>query len=308
MTKNELVMLQALPLDLKIAKSKLRIEEWIREYGEDKVYVSFSGGKDSTVLLHLVRSLYPNIPAVYIDTGLEYPEVKKHVYKQNNVTILRPSMSFRQVIEKYGYPMVSKEQPNYPDDIRNGTEKMRIRRLNGDSKGRFKLSKKYHYLIDAPFKISHRCCNIMKKNPVKKYERETGRKPFIGTLASESSLRKEFYLKNGCNALNSKRPISTPIGFWTEQDILQYIKLNKVVIPEVYGEIIEEDNKLKLTGVDRTGCVFCGFGVHLEQEPNRYQKLEKTHPQLHDYCMNKLGFKEVCEFMNIKYKEDNEDE
>lgn len=142
MTKNELSMLQALPLDLKIAKSKLRIEEWVREYGEDKIYVSFSGGKDSTVLLHLVRSLYPNIPAVYIDTGLEYPEVKKHVYKQDNVIILRPSMSFKQVIEKYGYPMVSKEQANYIDDIRNGTEKMKLRRLNGDSKGRFKLSKK----------------------------------------------------------------------------------------------------------------------------------------------------------------------
>lgn len=308
MTKNDLIMLQSLPLDIKIAKSKLRIEEWIREYGEDKVYISFSGGKDSTVLLHLVRSLYPDIPAVYVDTGLEYPEVKNHVYKQDNVTILRPAMSFKQVIENYGYPMVSKEQANYLDDIRNSTEKMRLRRLNGDNKGRFKLSKKYHYLIDAPFKISHRCCNIMKKNPVKKYERETGRKPFIGTLASESSLRKEFYLKNGCNAFNSKRPISTPIGFWTEQDILQYIKLNKIDIPEVYGEIIEEDKKLKLTGVDRTGCVFCGFGVHLEQAPNRYQKLEKTHPQLHDYCMNKLGFKEVCEFMNIKYKEENEND
>lgn len=308
MDGNELIFLQNLPLDLKIAKSKLRIEEWVRHYGINGVYISFSGGKDSTVLLHLVRQLYPDIPAVFVDTGLEYPEIKQFVKEQENITILRPEMSFKQVIETYGYPMISKEQANYLDDIRNSTEKMRIRRIEGDSKGRFKLSKKYHYLIDAPFKISHRCCNIMKKKPVKKYERETGRVPFIGTMAQESTLRKQSYLKHGCNAFDSKRPTSTPLGFWTEQDILAYIQLYDLKIASVYGDIIEQDGKLITTKCDRTGCVFCGFGVHLEKEPNRYQRLEKTHPQLHTYCMDKLGFKEVCEFMNIPYKNEEESE
>ena len=310
MTKDEFILLQSLPLDIKIAKSKLRIEEWIRWYGEDKVYVSFSGGKDSTVLLHLVRQINPNIEAVFVDTGLEYPEIKEFVYTQDNVTILRPKMSFKQVIETYGYPMVSKEQANYLDDIRTSTEKMRLRRLNGDSKGRFKLSNKWHYLIDAPFPISHRCCNIMKKAPVKKYEKETGKAPFIGTMAYESTLRKQSYMKHGCNAFDSKRPISTPLGFWTEQDILAYIKLYNLEISSVYGDIIEVDGVLKTTKCDRTGCVFCGFGVQLEQGENRYQRLERTHPQLHSYCMDKLGFREVCEFMNIPYtnnvSDDNE--
>lgn len=306
MNKEELIMLQSLPLNIKVAKTKLRIEEWIRHHGEDNCYVSFSGGKDSTVLLHLVRSLYPNISAVYVDTGLEYPEVKRFVNKQKNITVLRPKMSFKQVIETYGYPMVSKEQANYLDDIRNSTEKMRLRRLNGDSQGRFKLSKKWHYLIDAPFKVSHRCCNVMKKEPIKKYEKETGKIPLVGTMASESILRQQSYLKNGCNAFNSKRPISMPIGFWTEQDVLEYIKSNGLEIASVYGDIVEEENKLKTTLCDRTGCVFCGFGIHLEKGENRYQRLERTHPQLHSYCMNKLGFKEVCEFMNIEYKKEDE--
>lgn len=296
-------MLQSLPLDIKIAKSKLRIEEWIRYYGENGVYVSFSGGKDSTALLHLVRSVNPNIVGVFVDTGLEYPEVKELVRKTENIETLRPDMSFKQVIETYGYPMVSKEQANYLDDIRSSTEKMRLRRLNGDDKGRFKLSKKWHYLIDAPFKVSHRCCNIMKKKPVKKYEKETGRVPFIGTMASESILRQQSYLKSGCNAFDSKRPTSTPIGFWTEQDVLEYIRMNNLEIASVYGDIVEdENNKLKTTKCDRTGCVFCGFGIHLEKGQNRYQRLEETHPQLHNYCMDKLGFKEVCEFMDIEYK------
>lgn len=302
MNKTELIMLQSLPLDIKIAKTKRRIEEWIDYFGEDKVYISFSGGKDSTVLLDLVRQINPIIPGVFIDTGLEYPETKEFVNSIDNITILRPKMSFKQVIEQYGYPMVSKEQANYLDDIRNSTEKMRIRRLEGDSHGRFKLSKKWYYLIDAPFKVSHRCCNIMKKEPAKRYEKETSRVPFIGTLAEESTLRQQSYLKTGCNAFNSKRPNSTPLAFWKEQDILKYIYDNKLDINKAYGEVICKDDVYFTTKCDRTECIYCGFGIHLEKEPNRYQRLELTHPQLYNYCMDKLGFKEVCEYMDIPYK------
>ena len=304
MNNNELLMLQSLPLDVKIAKSKLRVTEWVNHYGIDNVYISFSGGKDSTVLMHLVRSLYPSIPCVFVDTGLEYPEIKEFVKKQENIEIIRPKMSFKQVIEKYGYPMTSKAQARYLHDMRYSTEKMKLRRINGDSKGRYKLAKKYYYLIDAPFPISAKCCDIMKKQPAKLYEKHTGRVPFIGTLACESLLRKQVYMKYGCNAFNNSRPASTPLGFWLEQDILHYIKENDIEIPQVYGEIIEENGVFKTTGLDNTGCIFCGFGIDYDGEPNRYQRLEKTHPQLHDYCMNKLGFKEVCEFMNIKYKGD----
>lgn len=307
MNKSELNLLQHLPLDIKVAKSKLRIEEWIRYFGKDGVYISFSGGKDSTVLMHLVREVEKDIPCVFVDTGLEYPETRDFVKKQENVTILKPEMSFKQVIETYGYPMISKEQANYLDDIRTGTEYMRNRRINGDNQGRFRLSKKWHYLIDAHFKISHRCCNVMKKKPVKKYEHETGKKPLIGTMAEESLLREQSYLATGCNAFEGKRPISTPLGFWREQDVLEYIYKNNIEINKAYGEVIYDEDmlgyrKYKTTKCDRTGCVFCGFGVHLEKEPNRYQRLEMTHPKLHNYCMNKLGFKEVCEYMNIPYK------
>lgn len=306
-TTEELFMLQALPLDIKIAKSKLRIQEWIDRYGEEGVYISFSGGKDSVVLLDLVRQVNPNIPAVFVDTGLEYPEIKDFVKKQENIIILRPKKSFKQVIEEHGYPMVSKEQANYLDEIRNSTEHMKKLRLEGDAKGRFKLFEKWHYLIDAPFKISHKCCKIMKKAPFIAYEKRTGKVGFVGNMASESSLRRQSYLRNGCNAFESNRPISMPIGFWTDQDVLSYIKMFRLEIASVYGDIIEENGKLKTTGADRTGCVFCGFGLHLEKEPNRFQRLEKTHPQLHAYCMDKLGFKDVCEYMGIPYKNEDED-
>lgn len=306
MNKNELVMLQSLPLDIKVAKSKLRIQEWVDYHGKDSVYISFSGGKDSTVLLHLVREVCEDIPALFIDTGLEFPELKEFVKTFSNVVIIRPKMSFKQVIEEYGYPMISKEQANYIYDYQNSTPYMKLRRWNGDERGRFKISEKWKYVAKSDFKISHKCCNVMKKEPAKRYEKETGRKPFIGTLADESMLRLQSYLKTGCNAFNSKRPNSTPLGFWTEQDILKYIYENNIEIASVYGDVVLDNNIYKTTLRSRTGCVFCGFGVQNENEPNRYQLLEKTHPQLHDYCMNKLGFKDICDFMNIPYSNKEE--
>lgn len=108
-TKEELKQLQSLPLEIKILKTKERIREWVNYYGVDGVYVSFSGGKDSTVLLHLVREMYPSVEAVFVNTGLEYPEIQRFVKSFDNVTILRPKMRFDEVIRKYGYPFIGKE-------------------------------------------------------------------------------------------------------------------------------------------------------------------------------------------------------
>lgn len=108
-TRNDLLQMQSLPLSAKIQMTKRRISEWVEYFGEGGVYVSFSGGKDSTVLLDLVRKIYPQIPAVFVDTGLEYPEIREFVRTFENVVWLKPKMNFRQVIEKYGYPFFSKE-------------------------------------------------------------------------------------------------------------------------------------------------------------------------------------------------------
>lgn len=302
MNMNELQMMQNYPLWMKIEKTKQRIREWY-EYYNGEVYVSFSGGKDSTVLLHIAREVYPDIKAVYIDTGLEYPEVKQFVKTWDNVEILRPKLSFREVIEKYGYPVVSKEQSQFIHQYRTAkSEKTKHTRLYGNKWGRGKISEKWKYLLDAPFKISDQCCNVMKKNPAKLYEKLTGQKPIVGTLAEESSLRAIHYAKNGCNAFDSKRPKSTPLGFWRNEDILEYIKENNLPIASVYGEVISQDGKLTLTGVPRTGCVYCAYGCQQEDaNNNRFIKLKQTHPQLHKYCIESLGMGDVLDYMNINY-------
>lgn len=306
MKRNFLKQRQSLPLKLKIELSKNRIKQFY-EHFDGKVYVSFSGGKDSTVLLHIVRSLFPEVPAVFVDTGLEYPEVKSFIKSFDNVTILRPEMGFNKVITEYGYPVISKEVAQFIEDNRRNPNGYTAKKFNPNSDyvkkygSRFCLAK-WNFLKDSDIKISSQCCRIMKKTPAKKFEKESGLKPFIATMAAESNLRKQEYIKKGCNSFESKRPASTPLGFWTEQDILQYLVENNLPYCSVYGEIKQDKNgKYYTTGAKRTGCMFCMFGVHNEKSPNKFELMRETHPKLHDYCINKLGCGKVLDFINVKY-------
>lgn len=301
-----------------LSEPKLEGSEWIKSATPGQVYVSFSGGKDSTVLKHIVDSMYSDVPAVFVNTGLEYPEIQHFVrevksgkYRCFNpdVEIIRPEMRFDEVIKEYGYPVVSKEMAERIYYAKKGAN-WAIQCLNGNNpdgkKSEFKQSGiKWKFLVDAPFGVSHKCCTVMKKSPSKQYEHATGRKPINGTMASESSLRKTQWEKVGCNAFDGKRPRSAPLSFWTEQDILRYIKEFNVPYCPIYGEIKTADNtkdRLITTGCTRTGCMFCMFGCHLEKEPNRFQRMKVTHPRQYAYCMDKLGLKEVLEYIGVPYE------
>ena len=284
MNISDLKQRQSLPLKQKVSLSKQRIKTFC-EHMNGKVYVSFSGGKDSTVMLDIVRSVYPDVPAVFIDTGLEYPEIKEFVRTKDNVTTIRPKMSFKQVLEKYGYPVVSKEQALYIREYRTTkSDYLKNVRWNGKN-GRFKISEKWKFLVNAPFMVSEKCCDIMKKRPIHKYEKQTGLKPFIGTMASDSHGRERQYLQNGCNSFKEGKEKSMPLGFWLERDVWDYIKQNNLDYASIYDK-----------GIDRTGCIFCMFGCHLEKN-DRFEQLKKTHPELHEYCMNQLGLKEVIDYV-----------
>ena len=316
-TPEDLKMMQSWPLERKIQVTQTRIIEWYQR-NDGKVYVSFSGGKDSTVLLDLVRRIYPDVPAVFIDTGLEYPELREFIKTIPNVTWLKPKMNFRKVIEKYGYPVISKEVSKrvhwgkrYLEEGKVGYwayQSLAQPVFTKDGKRSPYDKHKYGYLLDAPFKVSDNCCKIMKKDTAHKYVNQTGRKPIIATMACESQLRKMAWLKNGCNAFDATNPASTPMSFWTEQDVLRYLKEYNIPYASVYGEIVEDSSgRLHTTKCDRTGCVFCSYGAQCEKEPNRFQMLKQTHPKLWNYCMKPwdeggLGMKEVLDYIGVKYE------
>lgn len=305
----ELRQRQALPLDAKVEFAKKRIHEWY-EAQEGRVYVSFSGGKDSTVLLDIVRSVYPGIPAVFSDTGLEFPEIKEFVRGFSNVITVRPERSFRQVIERYGYPVIAKPTARKLHDLQNPTERNARERntyLTGvlaDGRKAARASKLpacYRYLIDAPFKISHRCCEELKKKPLHAFERKTGLKPIVGVMACESDGRERAYLKSGCNVFTGKTPMSRPLSIWTEQDVLAYVVRQGLKLAPVYGDIVFDAGAWRTTGERRTGCIFCLFGIQREAKlaENRFQRLARTHPKLHRYCMEQLGIGQVLDYMKI---------
>lgn len=409
---SDLWQMQSLPLEAKIRMTKYRIRQWVEYYGEDGVYVSFSGGKDSTVLLDLVRQMYSNVTAVFVDTGLEYPEIREFVKTFSNVVWLKPKKNFKQVITEYGYPFISKEVSDKVDGARKymqalndaqsreresrtvryawgiadllgidrrgeakespeylslkmgiiPSETSRYQQVVGTYKNKDgSVSKycmpRYKFFLEAPFNLSASCCRIMKKSPVHSYGRKTHKKPMTAQMASESRLRTAQWLRNGCNGFEMTSPISNPMSFWTEQDVLLYIELNKdrmcrdrinchekvmwygsrIVSREtgatiesieyyrpicsVYGDIVTEPSDcdykfterseifdkdrplLKTTGCSRTGCMFCGYGCHLEKSPTRFEQMKETHPKQYAYIMKPveeggLGYKDVIDWIN----------
>lgn len=310
-TRQDLIMLQALPFEIKLLKTRQRIREWVNEYGEDGVYVSFSGGKDSTVLLHIVREMYPSVEAVFVNTGLEYPEIQQFVKSFDNVTILRPQMRFDEVIKKYGYPVISKEVSQKLYYLKKDGNKNWIER--SIESGFF--NKKYMQAAECDFFASDKCCSVMKKTPIKSYAKKQAKKSITAQMACESELRTGQWLKSGCNGFELKSPTSNPMSFWTEQDVLRYIKENSIKIASVYGEIEyvnepmqmrwgeidpafaalgnRDSDRLQTTGCSRTGCIFCAYGCHLSGNRDKYERLKRTHPRQYEYCIGGGGYDET---------------
>ncbi len=355
-TYEDLIQMQSLPLDAKVRMTMQRIKGWIDEYGEDAVSVSFSGGKDSTVLMDIIRNKMglKNIPAVFVDVPTQFPELKSFALTWDNVIVLRPKTSFMDVCQKYGFPLVSKEASEDVSQARKWMKKNNVssieqleeiplqdiphrlasllgkyevdwgkKKKSGNFDGNlaksFLQQEKWKFLLEADFEVSPMCCNVMKKKPIHEYEKETGRKQITAIMADESRLRLQNWLNHGCNGFDMKSPVSNPMSFWTEQDILRYIKSENLPICSVYGEVVIDyeamgelegqtflfntgDEPLKTTGCKRTGCMLCGFGCHLEKSPNRFEKLKETHPKMYnllDICKNNgVTFREAIEWTN----------
>ena len=237
-----------------------------------KVFVSFSGGKDSTVLLDLTRRFVDkNCKAVFCNTGAEYPDVVRFVRQTDNVTIIKPQETFKNILETRGFPLISKEQARYIRQARHTkSDKLRSLRLGEmDKNKRFGIiAKKWRFLVKAPFDVSEECCDILKKRPFKKYCKETGTRPMIATTCDESMLRMEQYVRRGgCSTFEKNKEASYPLSIWTDQDIYTYIDKFNLRLCDLYAK-----------GFVRTGCMSCGFGAHIDK--NRFGLFFRTCPRI----------------------------
>lgn len=327
-----------------------KLDEWYTAWG-GQCYVSFSGGKDSTVLAYLAARYLSSfrtppweLNLVFVNTGLEYPEIQKFVNEYAdwlrkkfprvtiNLTRLRPKMNVRQVVTKYGYSIISKDVALRIETARRSPDSRSMKLLRGevlraDGEKSMYNCEKWGYLLTAPFLISDRCCGIMKKSPAKSYEHRADVKPMTATMADEGRRRFLTWTATGCNAFDGKRPMGKPMSFWTEQDVLRFIVERGLPYASVYGDIVASDGendygatlidcKLHCTGCQRTGCMFCAFGAHLEKGINRFQRMKETHPKHYRFCIgggafdtdglwkptkDGLGYARVLDYIGVRY-------
>lgn len=289
-------------LEQKIDHSVGVVEAFISRTGKCP-YVSFSGGKDSTVVLDLVRRFVDrDIKAVFCNTGNEYPEIVRFVKQTENVTIIRPGITIKEVLNKYGFPLISKEQASYIREART-TKSLALleKRMNGKKvKGAFmgKISDRWQFLIKVPFATSEKCCECLKKKPFAKYSKDTGEVPILGIMATESDLRRHQYIRRGgCNSFDGNHIASYPISIWTDADIWAYLRKFKVPYCELYDK-----------GATRTGCMFCGFGAHIEKS-SRFELLYDLHPKAYAAFMryenNGITYREALRTIGVQLPDEN---
>lgn len=287
MTNDKLSLEEKLKWTLpqKIDHSLLIIENALK-FSDGNAYVSFSGGKDSTILLFLVKLIKPDIKAVFFNTTNEYPEIYRFI-KEFDVIKIQPTRNIKQVIERVGFPLISKEQ-SYLIHIARVTKSEKILESKLHNPNRhFRISDKWKHLLSAPFEISDACCYHLKKRPASVFQKQNKLLPFIGTSVNESNQRYASYLKNGgCNTFKMVNPKSFPLSIWNDSDKWNFINENKLPYCSLYDQ-----------GLERTGCMICGFGC---QYDNRFLFLKRLHPKAFEIGMNyknkNTTYKEAIEF------------
>lgn len=358
MEKDELKQLQGFSFGQKVNRTVSKILEYVLRL-DGKVYVAFSGGVDSTVLLDLTCKVWASLApyrdkpltVIFADTGNEFVAIKRFVesfceiceqrysIKINLIKARNKDVNFYKIPATVGYPVVSKKVSRMVRDIRAWSrETMAKHGIKGEitqevferiktdyesemphtirlyftgvtSKGHTcksrKLPLKWYKLCYAPFDVSEKCCDLLKKDPCREEAKKLGLYGLVATMASDSKQRESAYLSTGCNSFNGSRTKSQPMGFWHTDDVTQYLRTYSLeYCKDVYGEICEDNSGNRFTKEQHTGCKLCLFGCHLEKEPNRIQRLAFTEPKQYDFAIRKdgLNYAEIMDYIGVPYK------
>lgn len=267
------------------AKIKAAEKHIIKSYEENngKLFISFSGGKDSTILMYIALRIYPNLPVVFSNTTNELAEVLKYVKQFPNVITVKPRISFKTVLKTYGFPLVSKEISQKISEMKSTHgEKTRLTRFYGDSKGNGRVSKKWRFLGEQNFDVTAKCCSILKKNPLEQWARKegSGLKPIIALMSDESRLRQQLALYGKDDG---KKIYPFLRSGWTESDIWEAASYLGIRFAECYYDRVINGKFIKARS--RTGCEYCGFGITMEKD-DRFHRSILTAPKRHEAMMN----------------------
>lgn len=307
--KQKLLQRQAMSLQDKIEITKRRVRDFYNHF-EGEVYCSFSGGKDSTVLRHIIKSMGLNVPFVFSNTGLEMPEIVDFVRalatEDTNIIQVRPKLTFDKVWKQYGLPVGSKKVAKMIRVLQEGdngknSNMFRLYNTGINSKGElaksWKLPEKWRVFLsdDAP-RVTDLCCDYLKKEPLDTYAKNSGRYGISAIMSDEGGARAT---RTQCIVYEGKRPNCAPMLFWTEKDIWDYIEKFNVDICNVYFDRVVDGRVIP--GEKRTGCMFCGFGAHMEKGMNRFQRMAITHPRQHSIVIDRMGMGKALNLINVKF-------
>lgn len=293
----------------------------------DKLFAGEFTGKFITKDTWLLLTSYPKPKRVFCNTGLEFPELveranERHL-KYNDVVFLKPKMGFLRVINEIGVAVGSKKIASAlsrlkkynanPSPKNEATRKLYATgvKKNGSISKHYKISERWLKLLNAPFLVSDQCCNIFKKEPYAEYQKITGFKPVVFTTTEESGQRTMGYLSTGCNSFERGKEKCRPYSIFTVKDTWEYAERYSLTFAPVYYkrtvQVEQLDGTKKLCTLDpetRTGCMWCGFGVHLEpkNKNNRIQRLAISHPKYYEIIINKGGLGKVFDYCNIPFK------
>ena len=325
------------PYEVKVRRAELRAIEFVEKlYDLDmEAHVSV-GGLDSITLLMFLRKIGIDVPAISV-TSLEDKSIQE-VHKELGVIPIRPTKSKVEIINEFGFPVISKKIAGRMDTLQNPTEKNKTVRhaiITGEcgeqghfaKNSRMKLPQKWLDLfagyenenegVDykiAPFKVSNKCCQYLKEEPCDKWAKEHHSAPFLGLMASEGGQREEALVDHGCNYFGKTVIRSAPFAPFLRQDLLQLALDLNVPVPKIYGKIERKpDGTLYTTEAQRTGCSMCGFGIHMEKRPHRFDKLRERNEKEWEFWMykcctdpdtgEKLGWGRVLDYIGIEWED-----
>lgn len=317
---------QQLPYEAKVAYAELRAREFADECARRDLNVHVSvGGLDSITLLLFLRSIGIDCPAVSV-SSLEDLSIQR-VHKDLGVIRLKPMKSKVEVIREFGYPILSKEIAGKIALLQNPSEKNKTVRhaiitgetgeYGGNRTGtRMQLADKWlklfggyeneaegtHY-AKPDFLVSDKCCYYLKEKPCDIWAKEHNSVPYLGLMASEGGRREKALMRNGCNYFGESTIRSAPFAIFSRQDLLQLALDLNTPVPSIYGEIIrDKDGQLQTTGAQRTGCSMCGFGIHLEKRPHRFDQLYERNPKEWEFWMIDMGWGHVLDYIGVGWQ------